>query len=477
MLKNSRVKIPAIFSAMVIMQNFKIIKIALLLVSLSFVITGCSSFGVISNEQQTHRYKPVESNYSIKSVLTNKPQGRIALVLSFSGGGTRAAALAYGVLLELKETKLAHDVNNRRLLDEVDIISAVSGGSFIAAYYGLNGDRTFKDFEKIMLKKNIEDDLISKVLNPFAWFSDTGRTQLAIQLYDTTIFKDATFADLNKPSRPLILINASDLANGARFSFTQDYFDFICSDINSFSVAKAVTASSAVPVLFNPVVLKNFQPCNNGVKKRLAASEQNVRHNMELQQAISSLKEYTNTDYPYLQLVDGGITDNLGLRAVYESIQFAGGPKAFLQKMNKKNAKHIAVISVDASTETSQAIRMTNKSPTIEQSIEAMSDIQIHRYNVSTLQLFEQSLFEWGEQLSTPEYTVEPHFIKISFNDLESQKEISEFNLIPTRLSLTEADVAKLISVGRSLLKNNLEFQMLLQELDDDATLHNRPAK
>ena len=456
------------------MPKLQIIKIIFLLLTLSTFITGCSSYGVINNEKQNNRYKPIESVYSIQSVLELKPQGRIALVLTFSGGGTRAAALAYGVLLELRDTKLPHSKTETRLLDEVDIISAVSGGSFIAAYYGLNGNQTFKDFEKVMLKKDIEDELISEVLNPLSWFSDTGRTQMAIQLYNTTIFKDATFADLKKPGRPLILINASDLANGARFSFTQDYFDLICSDISSFSVAKAVTASSAVPVVFNPVVLQNFQPCKNNALKKLSVSEKYIKDNLELQQAVHSLKEYASNNYPFLQLVDGGITDNLGLRAIYEAIQFAGGPKAFLRKMNKKSVDHIAVISVDASTQSSQNIRMTNKSPTIQQSIDAMSDIQIHRYNDATLQLFKNSLTEWGNQLSSPGHVVQPHFIKINFHELENQKEINEFNQIPTRLSLTEPDVAKLINAGRSLLKNNLEFQMLLQELDDDESIQGR---
>ena len=68
-----------------------------------------------------------------------------------------------------------------------------------------------------MLKKDIEDELISEVLNPLSWFSDTGRTQMAIQLYNTTIFKDATFADLKKPGRPLILINASRFSQWCSF--------------------------------------------------------------------------------------------------------------------------------------------------------------------------------------------------------------------------------------------------------------------
>ena len=81
--------------------------------------------------------------------------GNLLLILSFSGGGTRAAAFSYGVLEELARTEVNINSRKRRMIDEVDIISAVSGGSFTAAYYGLFGDRIFKDFESYFLKKDI----------------------------------------------------------------------------------------------------------------------------------------------------------------------------------------------------------------------------------------------------------------------------------------------------------------------------------
>lgn len=452
------------------MQHLHLIKTVFTLVLFSIIFSGCSSYGVIDNAKQNKQLTPLPNDYSIQSVLQNKPQGKVALVLTFSGGGTRAAALAYGVLQELRETRITHNNKTIRLLDEVDIISAVSGGSFIAAYYGLNGNRTFRDFETVMLKKDLEDALISGILNPFNWFGDTGRTEMAIQLYNHTIFNNATFSDLNRPGAPLILINATDLANGARLSFTQDYFDFICSDIRDFSVAKAVTASSAVPVVFNPVVLKNYQPCQNSSLKKLQTAAQLTKNNIELQLAIKALQQYSKQNYPYLQLVDGGITDNLGLRAIYEAIEFSGGPRGFLKSINKQNVEHIAVISVDASTQTSKIISQTNKSPTIQQSIDAVTDIQIHRYNASTLELFEKSLNKWGEALSTPQNTVQPHFIQVSFEGLDSEQETEEFNQIPTRFSLTEPDVSKLIQSGRSLLKKNPQFQFLLRELNNGRT-------
>ena len=63
------------------------------------------------------------------------------VVLTFSGGGTRAAALAYGVLEALRATPIVWEGERRSLLDEVDVISAVSGGSFTAAYYALKRER------------------------------------------------------------------------------------------------------------------------------------------------------------------------------------------------------------------------------------------------------------------------------------------------------------------------------------------------
>ena len=55
------------------------------------------------------------------------------------------------------------DGKKRRLLDEIDGISSVSGGSFTAGYYGLFGDRIFEDFESKFLKKNIQGALAVRI--------------------------------------------------------------------------------------------------------------------------------------------------------------------------------------------------------------------------------------------------------------------------------------------------------------------------
>ncbi len=438
----------------------------LFIYALLFILSGCSSYGTVHNQKQTGHEPTITPNFSITSKLKSRPRGEITLAIAFSGGGTRAAALAYGVLKELEHTTLIHKQKNYRLIDEIDIISAVSGGSFIAAYYGLHGKKTFKNFKKAMLQQNIEDNIITSILSPFSWFLTTGRTEIAIQIYNNTLFKHATFKDLNTPNSPLILINASDLGNGVRFSFVQEYFDLICSNINDYPIARAVAASAAVPVAFNPVVVQNFQPCENHAQQKLQQAMKHAQQNDDLKQAVKGLTDYIDTQYPYLHLVDGGITDNLGLRAIYEAVELSGGAQHFAKRIGKPPAKWLAVISVDASTQAAPEFRLSNKVPSITESIEAMTDIQIHRYNVSTLSLFSEALKKWSIELSTPNHQVTPFFIKLNFNQLSTPELRTELNQIPTSLSLSEPEIDKLISAGRSLLRNHPSFQKLLKSIN-----------
>ena len=94
----------------------------------------------------------------------------------------------------------------RPLLDEVDIISSVSGGSFTAAYYGLFGDRIFDDYQDVFLSKNVQKVLINGLLNPVNWFrfmsQGFDRTEMAIDYYDRQIFEGGTFGDALPVHRP-----------------------------------------------------------------------------------------------------------------------------------------------------------------------------------------------------------------------------------------------------------------------------------
>ena len=254
----------------------------------SLVLAGCTSYGVIENDAATD-VDPTQT-YSIRALTGRGHSDDMSLILAFSGGGTRAAALAYGVLQELRDTSLGSGENQRRLLDEIDVITSVSGGSFASAYYGLHGDRIFDDFEDVFLRQDFQGHLIRSLFNPAFWFSSTGRTEMAVKFYEKQVFHDATFADMRKAGGPLVVINASDLGYGVRFSFVQEWFNLLCSDISSFPVARAVTASSAVPVLFKPVVVQNYMDCTQELPGRLTAAAERTAGDEQMTAVDEGLK-------------------------------------------------------------------------------------------------------------------------------------------------------------------------------------------
>src|SRR5215470_18991696 len=183
-------------------------------------------------------------------------------VLSFSGGGTRAAAFSYGVLEELRRTEIIVDGKRRRMIDEVDMITGVSGGSFTALAFSLYGDRLFAEYEQRFLKRDVQGELVSRVMSPLYWPSLTaptyGRSELAEDYYDEILFNGATFADLIGNTRPIAIASATDLSSGARFSFVQTNWDLICSDLSKVRLSRAAAASSAVPVILSPVTITNY---------------------------------------------------------------------------------------------------------------------------------------------------------------------------------------------------------------------------
>jgi len=106
-------------------------------------------------------------NYSLAKESASERSEELLLILTFSGGGTRAAGFSYGILETLADTEIMIDGKRRRLVDEIDAISSVSGGSFTAAYFGLFGDRIFEDFETKFLKFNVQGELFGRILSPF----------------------------------------------------------------------------------------------------------------------------------------------------------------------------------------------------------------------------------------------------------------------------------------------------------------------
>ena len=449
------------------MDNSGFIKIVVATVTLMVMVTvsGCASYGVVENQQKLTAATPTLKQH--QSLSGKERINDITVILAFSGGGSRAAALSYGVLKQLDSTSLGEQ--GRTLLDEVDNISAVSGGSITAAYYGLVGKDIFSGYLKSFLYQDNERLIVRKAASLSHLSSSKGRSESAIEYFDDLLFNGSKIKHFSENEGPNIIINSSDLGRGVRLSFTPEYFGLLCSDVNAFPIARAVVASSAVPLLFNPIVVQNYSGCNDGTPQWLLAAKKRLANDDEMSLVIKKLETLTDKENrKYIHLVDGGITDNLGLRAIYETVELAGGAVALQKQAQRQYPQRVLVISVDASTEPQPAMDTSLEEPSVAESITAITDIQIHRYNAATLKLFESKLNEWAISVSTGERKVTPHFVKLSLKDLTDKTEMEYFNNIPTSLSLSKEQADRLIKKAGQLLAENNTFKDFLRSINEN---------
>jgi NTE family protein len=451
------------------------------LMMVAFLISGCAHYPV---NQTLKEYNP-DTGYRAKNMRVPGKSDNMLLFLTFSGGGTRAAAFSYGVLEELANTEVLIDGRKQRLLDEVDIISSVSGGSFTAGYYGLFGDRIFQDFEGTFLKKNIQGELASRIFfNPVNWvrlFSPYfDRSDLIAEYYDNYVFEGGTFGDIAARKGPFIIINATDMTYGIRVGFTQDVFDVICSDLLKFPVARAAAASSAVPIILTPITIRNYAgSCNYKmpeVLKRVFKEREVSERQFYLANNITPYLDAAKK--PYLHLLDGGVSDNLGLRAILDRIVFRGDFWKSIKDTHHKNVHKIVFIVVNAETQPDSFWDRVESPPAFAAMLESYSSIAIERYNVETLALLKESLRTWTEQVRTQRcpggmISTEPgscgdiqfYVVEVKFDALKDEEEQWFFKRLPTSFNLSPEEVDKLRDAAHRILMESREFQRLLRDL------------
>jgi NTE family protein len=229
-------------------------------------------------------------------------------------------------------------------------------------------------------------------------------------------------------------------------------------------VASAVTASSAVPVVFNPVVIENFTGCPDFHPPPMASKM--AEKSDEVAEMLSGLESYNDKqDRKYIHFVDGGITDNMGLRAMSDVVAISGGPAEMVNAMQRRLPRHVVILSVNASTEKRSDMDLSPKQPSILASMNAMTDVQLHRYNAATVDKVRGFLDDWAAQMSTPEHQVMPYFIEVTFEQIPDPTLKLFLNKVPTSFSLTDEQVDTLISSARELVRQDPEFQRLVTNL------------
>src|SRR5271155_2314883 len=361
----------------------------------TLLLGGCGSLPVTMNE-------PLHSaagNNDYRLVDVNRRGGAEStlVLVALSGGGKRSAAFAFGVLRGMRDIHVQPDGQDSTLLDEVDQLAGVSGGSFPAAHFGLYGETSFTTFPDEFLYRDLEAYVWGTFLLPWNWdwiFNPlVGTNDRMTQVYDRLMFHGAAFADLYRRGRPQISINATDISFGSPFGFLPQTFDVICSDLSSLPIARAVAASNGFPVLFGPVTLRNYRgpdcPLPSPMPPQAWGRAQN---DLRTRALLENLYRYSDgQQVKWIHLMDGGISDNLALRVLLNDMLLLN------TRMDRFATQllpisRILVISVDGQSATNPNWPRQRIVSGLGQIISAVTSTQIGAYNVETLVALESTL-------------------------------------------------------------------------------------
>jgi hypothetical protein len=457
-----------------------------------FVLSSCATYPV---NPPLARYNP-QSGYRFENLKAPGNSDSLFVILTFSGGGTRAAALSYGILEKLRNTKIRWEGEERRLLDEVDVISSVSGGSFTAAYYGLFHEGLFdpEKFQKVFLYRNIEGELVASLFNPINWLrlaSPTfGRIELAADLYDQEIFREKSFSDLvNQGRRPFLMINATDITMGSQFTFAQDQFDLLCSDLSGVRVARAVAASSNFPVAFTPLIMNNYAgTCQYQEPAWMEEASKDVVANPPRFNRARIARSYLKSGRrEYIHLLGGGVADNIGLRGPMVALGSNDLSWSLPNKISSGKVKKLVVIVVDARTNPKTEIDQKPSGPGLTTILEIVSTVPLGNYSFDTVQSLLDTFNQWrndrdaytackgilGRQCpaanmpTKPLPPIETYRIYVGFDQIKDAKERDDFLNLPTTFHLPANDVDRLREIGPKILDESEDFQNLIKGLKD----------
>jgi NTE family protein len=409
------------------------------------------------------------------------------IALAFSGGGTRAAAFSHGVLSGLADTSIRTRNGPVSLIDRVDIISGVSGGSIPAAYYGLKKRAALADFREKFLLRDAEESLTTSINIASLARGISGGVNDSTRFpawLDANLFNGATFADLRASGRPRVSINASDIYNRTPFLFGRGSFGALCSDVSKYPVSVAVAASAAVPVFFAPVVIENFSDqCPLPLPEWVERVRKNTEAPPMLRQYADAIVRYRRGDVKYVKLLDGGLVDNYGLAGFTISRLLSNTPHGPLSAREGVKLRRIMFLVVDAGRQPSGDWTKTVAGPSGVDLIMATADTATGSSAAQSYTAFnemmndwQQKLINWRCRLSATERArlgagpnwncrdVKFYVSRVGFEHLGPER-ASKLDAVETRFKLPAEQVDMVIAAGRDALHANTKFRAFLQSV------------
>jgi NTE family protein len=415
-------------------------------------------------------------------------QDDMLIALAFSGGGTRAAAFSFGVLDGVSRVTIQDQGRTVSLIDRIDFITGVSGGSVTAAYFGLKHRAALADFRERFLLRDAEEALNTRVDLPNLMKAMSGGVNQDVPFrnwLDANLFEGATFAALMTDRRPRIWINATDIYNRTTFVFGKTAFSAICSDLASYPVAGAVAASAAVPLAFAPVVLEAYpERCKSQLPAWIVKAADNTSASPLLRSYAKGVRRYSDGTMRYIKLLDGGLVDNFGLSGFTIARESAEAPYEPMSRDEAVKLRRILFLVVDAGRGPQGDWAGKLDGPSGAELVAAVTDAALDANVRSSYSAFEANMTAWreslvrwrcglaGAEVSRLRGTlagwncrdIKLFIGRVGFDQVD-QARAARLENIPTRFKLPAESVDDLIGAGGEALSANPTFRAFRQSL------------
>lgn len=294
--------------------------------------------------------------------LPEKPFGKIAL--SCSGGGYRAASFHLGSMSYLNHVKLGATP----LLEQVKLISTVSGGSITGVVYALmkQEGKSFDEVYHFLLERLINIDLLHAgidKLNPTATWPYTFKRKNLINVfaeqYDQAFTKGALMQvfDEMKSHLEAVVFNCTEFENAVNFRFRNTEWSYSGNYYNRIPVrmlrevklSDVMASSSCFPGGFEPMCwpddfvhaqsphLEDMATMNAAAGiSPLGIMDGGIYDN----QGIDSILRYKeNSEQPYFDLI---ILSDVASPDMKAFVPFKEKPKTGFRALTLRTLKHRA---------------------------------------------------------------------------------------------------------------------------------------
>ena len=445
---------------------------------LAVLLAACSSVRPWINEPlQPAKAVAAERKTALQEIAARDPSMLVAVTLS--GGGARAAAFGFGVLRAMQQARFHWNGRDNNLLDATDVVSGVSGGSIVAAYFAAYGTDGLPQFEPDFLRQNFQNSLIAQALQPSNLIELTspwlGRSHLLARRLDE-LYGGMTFGDVERrPRHPQLFITATDMSQGSGFEFTWDQFALICSDLSSVPLSFAVAASSAVPLLLSPMTLKNYAGSCSDRQNTLALSAPMQADTARARLYRAHERSYLNVQRkPYIHLVDGGLSDNLGVQRLLDRTLDSGLRGAFTEvQVPPGSIKKLVLITVNSERDPSVDIDQEDTVPNMAQVVDTLLFGTGARASQETQEVLRDTIDQWRKTLSArgagsndafaPDAQI--YVIAVNLRDAPDETTRRRLLQVPTAFSISAGEVTSLIEAGGNVLRHSRDYQALMRAL------------